>query len=442
MADDTTGRRRRTALRRAVGPLVSASTVRAGIYLVIGGVLAGAYLTLVAGFAQMYASTEAPRSAVVVLALVTAVIAGAPPFLAPVRTLQVLAVRTFLDTDPRDLPEPTGTPSAATRWRGAAWYTLHLALGAAVTLGLLVAVPLATQLALSVAGADRAFLLDAAPMLSDSPVAWLALAVLLLLALPYVVALARRVLRQAAVPLLGPDQTARIAELEAAARRAAERGRLARELHDSVGHALTITTLQAAAAARQIDTDPEAARRALAAVEETGRAAMADLDHVLGLLREHAGASTTSSGMPAPPARDLRHLADLVTETRRAGTPVVLVAPADSFQTTVPSAVSREAYRIVQEALTNAVRHAPGAVVDVRVVVRGRALEVEVVNAVPASGATGRPAGGRRGLLGLAERVRLLDGEVAAGPEPADRDGGSRWAVRARLPLDARGSGA
>ncbi|WP_407320015.1 histidine kinase [Isoptericola halotolerans] len=457
MVGTATGRRRHPGVRRAVGPLVAGSTVRAGIYLVIGGVLAGAYLTLVAGFMQMFASTDVPRAAVVVLALVTLAIVGAPPFLATVRTLQVLAVRTFLDVDPRDLPEPSGTPSAATRWRGAAWFTLHLALGAAVTVGLLVAVPVATQLVLSAAGEDRSFPRGVAPF-GDSPVAWLALAVVLLIALPYLVALARRVLRQAAVPLLGPDQSARIAELEADARRAAERGRLARELHDSVGHALTITTLQAAAAARQVDTDPAAARRALAAVEETGRAAMADLDHVLGLLRAASGAPTrpaaggpttapSTPAAPAGPVRDLRHVADLVTDARHAGTEVTLSTDPDALRSVVPSAVSREAYRIVQEALTNAVRHAPGAAVDVHLTVPGHVLEIAVGNPLrTGSAADGsapapdlqpdRPAGGH-GLTGMADRVRLLDGELSAGP-----DGAHRWVVRAGLPLGARGSGA
>ena len=86
--------------------------------------------------------------------------------------------------------------------------------------------------------------------------------------------------------LLGPSPADRIAALEARERRLAERNRLARELHDSVGHALTATTLQAGAARAVFDSDPEFARRALAAIEEVGRTAMDDLDHVLGVLRD------------------------------------------------------------------------------------------------------------------------------------------------------------
>ena len=287
---------------RVLAPLRSTATVRAGVLLVVGGVVAGAYVVLVAGFVQMFASLQTPRVATVVLALVTAVLASTPPFLAPVRTLEIAAARTFLDVD---VPLPAAgaaPPGAATRWRAAAWYALHLSLGAAVVVVVLFGVPVATQLVLSATGVEPVLLADWRPWEALPAWTWLLTAVLVLLAVPYVVALARAVLRQAALPLLGPDQTEQIAELEAAADRAAERGRLARELHDSVGHALTVTTLQAAAAARLLDSDPPAARRALAAIEETGRSAMADLDHVLGLLRADVPG--------APPRAPARTLAD------------------------------------------------------------------------------------------------------------------------------------
>ncbi|MCK9794312.1 histidine kinase [Isoptericola sp. 4D.3] len=426
MTGRTTAGGRRGVLRRALSPLTGASTVRAGVYLVIGGVVAGAYFVLVAGFVQMFADPRTPRVAVGVLALVSAVIVATPPFLAPVRALEIAAARTFLDVDSRVLPDPAGPPTVSSRWRGAAWFALHLALGAVVTLGLLLAVPLATQLALSVFGVDRAFLVETVPAVARNPAAWAVLAVLALVALPYGTALARRLLRQSAEPLLGPDQTARIAELEAQADRLAERGRLARELHDSVGHALTVTTLQAAAAARLVGTDPEAARRSLAAIEDAGRSAMADLDHVLGLLR--AG-DDARPGTDRAPARSLDDLPALADDARHAGADVRLdIAPGTT--TGLPRATSHEAYRVVQEALTNAVRHAPGSPVDVRVRIDddGRTLDVVVSNPLPAAPSVPSPGGGGRGLHGMAERVRLLRGELDAGP----RDG--RWVVRARLP--------
>jgi len=427
--DDAGPVRGRTAwLRRATAPVRSVTTLLAGIYLVLGGVVAAAYGVLVVGFVQMMAE-QTLRPSAVVLAVVAAVIVLAPPFLGAVRTLEILAVRTFLDVDVPVPPRSGPAPSAATRWRAAAWYGLHLAMGAAVTFALVVAVPSATQLGLQAAGVDRGPLLGLLPRVDGPGGVVLAIlaAILFLLALAYVTALARVVLREAARPLLGPDQSERIAELENAARRADERGRLARELHDSVGHALTITTLQAAAAARQLESDPEAARRSLAAIEETGRSAMADLDHVLGLLRATDGPRQG----PLPPTRTLEQLPDLVDDARRAGAQVRLTTAVVGV---VPPAASREAYRVVQEALTNALRHAPGAPVDVHVGTADRALRVDVVNPVDGSEAVSRGRRGR-GLDGMAERVRLLGGHVTAGPE----DG--RWVVRVRFPLPARGSG-
>jgi signal transduction histidine kinase len=428
---------RRGAWERAVAPVRSAATVRAGVYLVVGGVVAGAYVTLVAGFVQMFASLETPRVATLVLALVSAVLVSTPPFLAPVRALEIAAVRTFLDVD---VPVPGAfPPGAATRWRAAAWYGLHLSLGATVLVVVLFLVPVATQLVLSATGVEPVLLTDWRPWEALPAWTWLVTAVLALLAVPYAVALARAVLRQAALPLLGPDQTERIAELEAAADRSAERGRLARELHDSVGHALTVTTLQAAAAARLLDRDPVAARAALAAIEETGRTAMADLDHVLGLLRADA-ASATGDSPRAPvrsPARTLDDLDALLDDARRTGADVRRTdgdARAD-----VPRAVSQEAYRVVQEALTNALRHAPGEPVAVGVAPGpGGALVVEVRNPL-GPGARGRaaedPDRERRGLGGMRERAHLLRGEVSAGPAP---DGGA-WVVRATFPLAGSG---
>ncbi|MFB8228197.1 sensor histidine kinase [Cellulosimicrobium sp. NPDC055967] len=424
---------------RVVAPLRSATTVRAGVYLVVGGVVAGAYVTLVAGFVQMFASLQTPRVAILVLALVSAVLVSTPPFLATVRSLEIAAVRTFLDVDV-PLPAP-GAPAtgAATRWRAAAWYGLHLTLGAAVLVVVLFLVPVATQLVLSATGVEPVLLTDWRPWEALPAWTWLVTAVLALLAVPYAVALARAVLRQAALPLLGPDQTERIAELEAAADRDAERGRLARELHDSVGHALTVTTLQAAAAARLLDRDPVAARAALAAIEETGRTAMADLDHVLGLLRADVAAAT-GDGSRAPvrsPARTLADLDALLDDARRTGADVRRTG--GDARADVPRAVSQEAYRVVQEALTNALRHAPGEPVAVGVAGGpGGALVVEVRNPL-GPGAPRRaaedPERERRGLAGMRERAHLLRGEVSAGPAP---DGGA-WVVRATFPLAGSG---
>nr|WP_307870707.1 histidine kinase [Actinoplanes brasiliensis] len=158
--------------------------------------------------------------------------------------------------------------------------------------------------------------------------------------------------------LLGPSAAERVAALEARERQLAERNRLARELHDSVGHALTAVTLQAGAARTVFDSDPAFARRALGSIEDLGRTALEELDAVLGLLRDDASGPT---------------LADV-------GRLLTGEVDAEVDDVDVPAPISREAYRIVQECLTNAAKHGSG-----RVTLRITApddLVVEVANAV------------------------------------------------------------
>ena len=160
------------------------------------------------------------------------------------------------------------------------------------------------------------------------------------------------------------------------------------------------------------DSDPEFARRALAAIEDVGRAALEDLDHVLGVLR-----SLEDDDGRAP--RTLADLDRLIADVRAGGVEVrAEVAPG-----TVGPAVSREAFRIVQESLTNAAKHGTGTV-RLRLTA-GDDVTIEVTN--PMAERT-RTAGGGRGLAGMRERVRLLGGRLEAGPA----DGA--WRVHVRLP--------
>jgi signal transduction histidine kinase len=227
--------------------------------------------------------------------------------------------------------------------------------------------------------------------------------------------------------ILGPSRTEQLAvelaRVQSAERALAERNRLARELHDSVGHALTVTTLQAGAAARVLDTDPAFVARALDAIAEVGRAALEDLDHVLGLLRDGGEGARG----PQPGLADLDVLLD-----RARATGLVVAVERQGPLAAVPRAVSREAYRIVQEALTNALRHAGQVPVTVRVTADESAVELEVTNPLGAGG--GRARVGGRGLAGMRERVSVLRGELAAGPAGGD------WRVAARLPLPMIGS--
>lgn len=219
-------------------------------------------------------------------------------------------------------------------------------------------------------------------------------------------------------------EAARAAAGEREAAIAAERARMARDLHDVVAGRLSAIALQSEAAL-QPGADPELVRRVLGTVRESGVAALGEMRTMIGLLRDGGAADP-----PTAPAR-LSELDDLVDDARRAGLTVRLDderAPG----TGVPAPVELAGYRIVQESLTNAVKHAPGSVVRVRLVTGGAGapLGIEVTN-----GAGSRPiahapgALGGTGLAGLAERAAAVGGTIDAGPD------GDGWTVRARLPL-------
>jgi signal transduction histidine kinase len=408
-----------------LAPLLRGSTYRRGVYLLLGGVVLLPYVLLGVTFAQMLTAGEVPRAAVVLLLAVTVVIAVVPAFLRGTRALEIAAVRGLLDVD---LPDPaaTGDPAGLdreSRLRSALWFALHLLTGGAVAFGLLVALPSALLFIAQQFGIGGQALAGwRLGPLDEHDTLWLSLlGWALLLLVVYAVAGLGALAALMAPALLGPSPSERIAALEAQAGQLAERNRLARELHDSVGHALAVTTLQAAAARRLLDTDPDFVRAALAAIEEAGRGATEDLDHVIGLLRER------ERGRPAPQPT-LADLDRLVADARAAGLEVeVEVAGAVDG---VPAAVSREGYRIVQEGLTNAVRHGGWAPVSLRLAVSGRTLEIDLTNPL-SDEAAGTPGGGR-GLDGMRERVALLGGRMTAGAD------GAVWRVAVRLPTGRR----
>ncbi|TYB43705.1 hypothetical protein FXF69_27820 [Actinomadura chibensis] len=321
-------------------------------------------------------------------------------------------------------PSAALVPASARTWesrrRAGAWFGLHLGVGVVVS-GLSLAVP------------PFAFVMVAAPWVRwdedflkawgwqpawdqwpAPPVGLLSLAALLALIVG-----AGRMMSRLAPRFLGPSAAERLAEVEAEAVRLAERNRLARELHDSVGHALSVVTLQAGAAGRVLDSDPAFAREALGAIEESARAALEDLDHVLGLLREDASRTA--------PQATLKDLGRLLEQTRIAG--VKLDAEVGPEVADVPAAVSREAYRIVQEGLTNALRHAGRVPVRLRLGVERERLEMEMSNPLGAVRGDAAAHGGGRGLGGVRERVTVLRGEMSAGPD------GDAWRFRVSLPL-------
>ncbi|MEU8686501.1 histidine kinase [Streptomyces sp. NPDC048611] len=407
------------------------------VHLVIGGAILVPYFLVASVVLSMVRGTGpygdiATQFLAFGLALPPAWAAGL--VFAPARSMATGAVRTFYGV-PRELLADEPGYSWTARRRTALWYLAHNAAGGIVSgmslaappaaVGLL-ALPFSTGLQRSFPGWQEAF-----PGVLG-PLAGLALLALL----AGTTWGAGQLMARLAPVLLGPTPADRLAAAERRAADLATRNRLARELHDSVGHALSAVTLQASAARRVLDTDPEFARQALAAIEDTTRDAVAELDTVLGLLREEDG------GDPTAPAPTLDALEALLERTRAAG--VRIETTVQGRCTGLPPVVSREAYRIVQEGLSNALRHAGPVPVELSVHRTERELTLRMENPVsgpvagpsPGSSVPAPRTGGGRGLLGIAERARLLGGEAAAGAH----DG--VWRLTVRLPLAGRERGA
>ena len=237
----------------------------------------------------------------------------------------------------------------------------------------------------------------------------------------------RLVAHQRAQTALLRDLTARLVQERATAERAAvaeERTRIARELHDAIGHEVTVIALQADAAAAALAKAPERAAAPVEAIRRSAAEALAEMRRVVGMLR----AAEDEDLRPQPALPDV---AALVEQSRAAGARVDLTLRPPARP--VHASVELAAYRLVQEALTNARRHAPGAPVEVRVVGDDAEVRVEVVNSRAGTIPSPRPPGDRSGfgLVGMRERVRMLGGRLEAGPT----DGGG-FALTARLPLE------
>jgi len=209
------------------------------------------------------------------------------------------------------------------------------------------------------------------------------------------------------------------AEAEAAI--AEERTRIARELHDVVAHAISVIVLQARGGRKLLDDEPEETRHALDAIERTASQALVEMRRLLGLLRE------SDEQLRLAPQPTLARLDDLVAQVREAGLPVEVAIEGKPAE--LPPGVDLSAYRIVQEALTNALKHAGPATARVTVRYGDDELDLEVSDDGTGSGNGG---GAGQGLAGIRERVAVFGGDVQAGSRP---EGG--YAVRARLPYSS-----
>lgn len=229
----------------------------------------------------------------------------------------------------------------------------------------------------------------------------------------------------------------------------AERLRIAREMHDTVAHSIGVIALQAGAAARVVETQPARAREAMVAVETAGRETLSGLRRMLGALRQADTASTGTGSVdtgsphtPSDPARDgareeaprgpaagLADLDRIAAATTAAGVRVDLVRRGE--QRPLPSDVDLSAFRIIQESITNVVRHSGARSCRVSVDHRAEELIIEIADSGRGH-ATAPAAGGGFGLAGMRERAALLHGEFSAGPRP-----GGGFLVTARLPVPA-----
>lgn len=387
-------------MHRFLRPLTRSVTYTRWLHLFIGVIVWGMWL---------FVDTERPYVPVVLLGLLGLIPA--------VRLAEGLQARLLLS--PHGYAESASGIAAessatwADRWRTALWMEIRLALG--LLTGFLTAdlLGLSVDLAMAAAGGGTG-----EGELVDVPGHhwWYALLVPLpIVALLAVVVGLGELITAIARRLLGPSAATLLAALEERTEQLLERNRIARELHDSIGHALTVAVVQAGAA--RAAGSAEFTDRALNAIEETGRAALEDLERVLLVLRE--------SGQPVSRRPTLTDADRLLESARASGATVdsAVTGPVEQ----VPGPVSREGYRIVQEALTNVLRHAGPVTTRVRIAVTDGRLELEVTN--PLSGPVTSAARGS-GLRGIRERAALLGGKADTGPYNGE------WRVHVGLPLD------
>jgi signal transduction histidine kinase len=221
--------------------------------------------------------------------------------------------------------------------------------------------------------------------------------------------------------LLGRDVRRRQAERDQRASEAvaAERARIARELHDVVAHSVSVMGVQAAAAQEVMDREPERARLALGSIQDTARDAVLELRRLLGMMRD------ADSAVPLAPQPGLAQIGTLVGQVEAAGLAVELMV--EGAYEPLPAAIDLSAYRIVQEALTNALKHAHPTVA--RVTVRYGAADLELIVENDGVG-TSDANGAGHGLISMRERAELFGGSLETGS-----GGTGRYWVRARLPL-------
>lgn len=228
--------------------------------------------------------------------------------------------------------------------------------------------------------------------------------------------------RAAAAAVADAERAERSSEQERLAALEQERGRMARELHDILAHSVSLMGVQAGAAEEVLARDPERARPVLRSIQQTSRDSVGELRRLLGMLRADELEADRS------PQPGIEQLGLLVERMRDAGLPVELSV--EGRRRALPAGLALTAYRVVQESLTNALKHAHPSLVEIVVRYEQAQLELRVVN--DGVVANGRTVESGHGLIGMRERVSLYGGRLEARPEP-----GGRFLVEAGIPFDA-----
>jgi signal transduction histidine kinase len=404
---------------RLLAPLWSRATYRGWVWIILGGALMMPFM-MVGAIGYNFLNPESGFDGILEVEVFVAVLplVAAASLLLPDREVERTAARRLLGAE---FASPADDDSWNSRWRTGCWFTLHAAVGGVVSGLTLAIVPFVGYLLYEGGRYTFGVTEEVSGAFAGPFTRWgLITGPLLLIALVAVVAATTAGMKALASRLLGQGAADRLAASRAEAARLAARNRIARELHDSVGHALSVVVVQSEAASRLIAADPEYASRAMAAVGETARGALAELDAVIGALRE-------DRERPRAPQRDLSHVEALAAES---GVAVELDVTGDTEA--LSRLASRELYRIVQEALTNVLRHADEPRANVAVAVGERECTVAVTS--PAARRP-RPRAGGRGLIGMAERAAVLGGTAETDWTPG------HWTVRAAMPIETGNAG-
>jgi len=405
-------------------PLVNPATYRGWLWLIVGGALVMPFVLL--GEVVRIAVWGGPENKIFYIGGLETFAAVLPlvmltGLVLPVSPASKVLARSLLGAT---LPsEPGGRRSANRRARDAVWLTIHLGVGGFLSGVTLALIPFLVAVGLLPILPERGLMTAALDGVGWQNWWGPIIAPLALAALIYLIAGVTALMRAIAGRILGPTSSERLDAARRHARRLAERNQLARELHDSVGHSLSVVTIQADAAARVLTTDPDFASRALSSISESARRALEELDQVLKVLREDGSAGGTH------PAPTLAELSELLADSG-----VDVTADIDPATTNLPAHLSREAYRIIQEGLTNALRYGDGSAE--LFVSRNGTLHIELINPI----ATDRPETDRDhldrtgyGRTGLTERAVILGGQLSSGPVPGES--GHHWRVTAELPI-------